>query len=147
MSGFVHGLKHRRASTDPESVDPRLRGRTYTIPFEDVWQAAVGLCDGGIRGWSLIRKNDQTGVVLALVQPGPLSKHVDIEIHIALDENAQTRTDLTAESRTERGDFGRSARLVALFLRELDERLEAGPDTILDPAKLDAFLGEHRATG
>ena len=147
MSGFIHGLKHRRASTDPESDDPRLRGRTYTIPFEDVWQAAVGLCDGGIRGWSVVRKNDQAGVLLALVQPGLMSKHVDIQIHIALDKHAQTRTDLTAESRTERGDLGRSARLVARFLTQLDKKLEAGPDTILDPARLDAFLGEHRAAG
>jgi hypothetical protein len=149
LSGLLDGLKYRQASTDPHSLDPRLRGRTYAIRFEDAWQASVALCAGGIRGWSTVRTNDQTGVIMALVQPGPFSKHVDIQIVIALDEYGQTRVDMSAVSRTERGDFGRSARLVDRFLLKLDEKLGAGPDTILDPARLDALLGElgARAAG
>jgi hypothetical protein len=41
------------AATAPDSTDRRLRGRTYAVPFEHVWQAARSLAGGGLRGWTL----------------------------------------------------------------------------------------------
>ncbi len=142
MSGLREALTQRRAATDPRSTDPRLRGRTYTIPFEEVWQAARVVGDGGIRGWSVVRKDDRAGLLQMLVQPaiGPHAKHVDIRVRIGLDSFAQTRVDVIATSRTERGDLGRSKRLVGLFLDRLDDGLDARPHQILDPDTLEDWL-------
>ena len=139
MSGLLEALRENHAATDPHAEDPLLRGRTYAIPFDTVWQAALGIVGGGIRGWSLIRSNDQEGTIVGLVQPAPLGKHADLAITVGLDMMAQTRVDFSATSRTERGDLGRARRLLIRFFRLLDERLRAGPDQILDPAFLDAL--------
>ena len=148
MSALLDGLKERDAKTEPGHEDVRLRGRTYAIPFDTVWQAALSLGGRGIRGWSIVRTNDQHGVLQLLVQPGigPHSKHVDVRVDIGLDQNAQTRVDMQAVSRTQRGDMGRAKRLVHRFFTHLDQRLEAGPGTILDPAELDAWTAVHSTT-
>jgi hypothetical protein len=148
LSRLLEGLTQREAATDPRDADPRLRGRTYAIPFDTVWQAALSIGGGGIRGWSIVRTNDQHGVLELLVQPGigPHSKHVDVRVDIGLDANAQTRVDMQAVSRTERGDMGRSKRLLHRFFTQLDARLEAGSDTILDPGALDAWVTAHSTT-
>ena len=145
MSAFLDGLSVKEAKTEPGHEDPRLRGRTYAIPFDTVWQAALSIGGGGIRGWSIVRTNDQHGVLELLVQPGigPHSKHVDVRVDIGLDQNAQTRVDMRAVSRTGRGDMGRTKRLAHRFFTHLDQRLEAGPATILDPAELDAWTAVH----
>jgi hypothetical protein len=145
LSGVLDSLRERTATTAPGHVDARLQGRTYAIPFDTVWQAALSLGGGGIRGWSIVRTNDQQGVLELLVQPslGPHAKHVDVRVEIGLDASAQTRVDMRAVSRTERGDLGRSKRLVHRFFTHLDQRLDAGPSSILDPAELDRWLQAH----
>ncbi len=140
MSGLLDAvLRERRAQTDPASPDADLRGRTYAIPFDTVWKAATGIVNAGVRGWSLIRSDDRAGTIVGLVQPGPMSKHADLLVTIGLDAMAQTRVDFSATSRTERGDLGRSRRILLRFFRLLDERLGAGPEQILDPASLNAL--------
>lgn len=145
MSGFLGGLRERDAATAPGHVDPRLRGRTYSIPFDAVWRAALSLGDGGIRGWTTVRTDDQSGLLDLLVQPGlgPHSRHVDVRVTIGLDHNAQTRVDMTAVSRTERGDLGRARRLVHLFMTGLDRKLEGERGSILDPGAVDAWVAAH----
>lgn len=139
MSGLLDALRDKHAASDPHAPDPLLRGRTYAIPFDTVWQAALAIIGGGIRGWSLIRSNDQAGTIVGLVQPGPLGKHADLAITIGLDEMAQTRVDFSATSRTERGDLGRARRILIRFFQQLDEKLGATPAHILDPDSLDAL--------
>ena len=138
MTELIRGLTENRVETDPSSTDDRLRGRTYAIPFEAVWQAATGLCAGGIRGWSLWVADDQEGVIEASVSRliGPA---VDVRVKIGLDQNAQTRVDLTSASRTERGDLGRGRRLVGRFIHRLDTELRAGPGKILDASRTAAW--------
>jgi len=147
LSALLDGLREKHAETDPDAPDPELRGRTYAIPFDDVWQAAIGIIGGGIRGWSLIRSNDQAGTIVGLVQPPPMGKHADLEIRVGLDAMAQTRIDFSATSRTERGDLGRARRILIRFFRELDTRLGAGPGSILDPSSIDAFAATVDESG
>ena len=132
MKAILDGLKQNQAFTSPEADDPRLRGRTYAIPFETVWQGSVGL-GGGLNGWSIESADDQQGIIQAAVRARLLAPEVLVRIDIGLDENAQTRVDLSATARTERGDFGRSRRLVRSFLDRLDRELGADPTQILDP--------------
>lgn len=139
MNGILRGLRENQAKSDAQAVDPRLRGRTYAIPFEDVWQASIGLCGGGLWGWAISDSDDQAGVIEGLVQTALPWPDVDIRVLISLDHNAQTRVDLWAVARTERGDLGRTRRLIGRFLKRLDRRLKATPAQILDPALLPVF--------
>lgn len=140
MTGILKGLTENRSETDPRSADPRLQGRTYAIPFEDVWQAATRLAGGGIRGWSLWIADDQSGVIEASTSALLFLPAGDVRVQIGLDENAQTRVDLTLASRTERGDLGRSRRAIGRFIRRLDKALGAQPGQILDATRSPAWL-------
>ena len=62
MKEILTGLRGNHAATEVDALDPALRGRTYAIPFETVWQAVVGLAGGGLRGWSIESADDQIGV-------------------------------------------------------------------------------------
>jgi hypothetical protein len=135
----LKGFTENQAFTDISEDDSALCGRTYAIPFDAVWQAAVGLGGGGLRGWSLERTDDQIGVIKARVAAGILKPAVMVRIDIGLDENAQTRVDLAATARTERGDLGRSRRLIRRFVRRLDRKLKARPNQIWDPAELPSY--------
>ena len=53
------------AETSPDERDPRLRGRTYAIPFDRVWEAARALASGGLRRWQIIESDDYEGVIRA----------------------------------------------------------------------------------
>lgn len=139
MKEFFTRLRENHAATDVDASDPTLRGRTYAIPFEAVWQAVVGLAGGGVRGWSIESADDQLGVVKAHVRGGALRPEVDVRVSIRLDRNAQTRVDVLASARSERGDLGRSRRLVTRFFARLDRRLGAGPGQILDPRVLPEY--------
>lgn len=139
MNPILRGLTEHRAVTDPTSEDRRLLGRTYAIPFESVWQASTRLAGGGIRGWALWVADDQSGLIEASANP-VLGPSADVRITVGLDENAQTRVDLTSASRTTRGDLGRSRRNIGTFLKRLDKLLEARPDQILDATRTPAWL-------
>lgn len=133
MKEVLRGFRKNRASTDPAASDPRLRGRTYTIPFEEVWQASVSLCGGGMRGWSIVIADDRAGEIDALSKAPIIGLEVDVWIQIGLDEDAQTRIDVQGASRTERTDLGLTKRTVASFFRKLDKELAVRPTQILDP--------------
>ncbi len=135
MKQFLLWLHENQATTDDASLDARLRGRTYTIPFEDVWQAAMGLGGGGILGWSIGRADDQRGVIQALAKTPVIGSETDIEIRVGRDRLAQTRPDLVAVSRSDRGDWGRTKRLIGRFIKKLDARLGVRPGQIIDPTR------------
>lgn len=126
-------LTRNRVETDSSHPDPRLRGRTYAIPFAVVWTAARKLADGGLRGWKLVETDEEAGMLKAEATT-PVFRFVDdVKIQIALDENAQTRVDMSSASRVGKGDLGKNARRVAKFFRSLDREIGAGAGTILDP--------------
>jgi hypothetical protein len=135
LSGLLDKLYENQARTDQESEDPRLRGRTYTIPFEDVWQASMRVGGGGLLGWSIGRADDQRGVIEALAKTPILGSEADIHIQVGLDHLGQTRVDVSAASRQEKGDWGRSKRLIGRFIRALDGELTVQPGQVLDPTR------------
>ncbi|NNF29257.1 MAG: DUF1499 domain-containing protein [Gemmatimonadetes bacterium] len=123
-------------TTAPSSDDPDLCGRTYTIPFGDVWDAVVRLTAGGLRGWKMIRWDDDTGLVEAEVHGRMLNLTSDISVSVTLDVNAQTRVDLAARKRGRWGDLGANRRRVRRFVRELDRQLNASEDQILRTGRM-----------
>ena len=124
-----------RAQTDPHSPNPRLRGRTYAIPFDQVWAHSLAAIQGELRRWRLLSHDDQKGVILAEARTAVLRRDVDIHIKIGLDDNGQTRVDVRTALRSAHGDLGSTSRLIAAFFRHLDGRLGASPHQILDPTR------------
>ena len=122
-----------RAETDPRSPDPRLRGRTYAIPFERVWSTALAAIRGGLPRWKVLSHDDQKGIILAEARTALFRRDVDIHVRIGLDHNGQTRVDVRSALRGAHGDLGSTRRLIGAFLTEVDRRLEAAPWQILDP--------------
>ena len=139
MREILKGLTEHQAETDPRALDARLRGRTYAIAFESVWQASVGLVSGGLAGWTMVNADDQQGRIDARWQRRIPPAESDVRIHIGLDRNAQTRVDVHVHSRQKFGDLGRSRRMVTRFLKSLDQRLGADARLILDPSDSDAW--------
>lgn len=116
------GRRRGYVETTPDASDPRLRGRTYSVPFEEVWQAALGLTDGGLFRWSRHDADDTEGVILASTKSLAGAIH-DVMIRITLDENAQTRVDASAQARKPLGDLGRSRSRLRRFFRALDRAI------------------------
>lgn len=130
-----------RAETDPASANPRLRGRTYAIPFERVWSTALAAIHGGLSRWKVLSHDDQKGVILAEARTTLLRRDVDIHVKIGLDAYGQTRVDVRTALRGAHGDLGSTARLIGVFFEELDRRLGATPSQILDPLRPPSWTG------
>lgn len=120
------GLTRNMALTAPDAEDPRLRGRTYAIPFETVWQASIALVDGGLSGWSLLESDDGEGVIRGEVHGRLRRFDSRLTLRISLDHDAQTRVDGLCASVVARADLGVNARRLYRFFRDLDKALEAG---------------------
>lgn len=132
MKWILQGLSGNHAHTDVSATDPRLRGRTYAIPFDGVWKAALKVSNKQMGGWSVLYIDDQTGVIVAEALRLPWRDKDDVRISIGLDENGQTRVDLRSTSRQGKRDWGRNRRRILSFLRLLDRELSARPDQILN---------------
>ncbi len=130
MDRIRQALSTNRVDTSRDAEDLRLRGRTYAIPFERVWSTALALATEG-RGWTVIRADDQDGLIQVEVRRLLVRVVDEVTIRVALDLDAQTRVDITAVSPKGRWDLGVNARRVGRFLQLLDRRLEASPGQIL----------------
>jgi Protein of unknown function (DUF1499) len=119
------------AETTPSAEDRRLRGRTYAIPFDRVWTAACAQIEGAL-GWHLLEADDQVGSIRATATTLVFRFVDDVSLQITLDENGQTRTDMTSRSRKGKGDLGTNVRRIDRFMRRLDRSLDARPEQILD---------------
>ena len=139
MKGLWRGLTESAAETHPGTPDRKLRGRTYAIPFDAVWNAALELADGGLSRCTVVRADDREGFIDARRTSLFLRRIDDVRIEVGLDENGQTRVDLSAASRQGRPDLGRNPRTIGRFLKLLDRRLDVRPEQILDPTRPPAW--------
>lgn len=123
-------------STNPDHADGALRGRTYAIPFDRVWNAAIGLASGGLSRWTLLDSDDQTGRIEANVRGLMLKMPATIRIRITLDGNAQTRVDVDSTPERSGTDLGAARRRIRRFIASLDQTLGANSANILDARTL-----------
>jgi hypothetical protein len=119
---LLRALTTNRAWTDPESDDPRLRGRTYGVPFAMVWRAA--LAEAEALRWTVLETDPVGGEIHAEARTRLWKFTDDVWVRLSLDEDGQTRVDVVSASRVGRGDLGTNARRIARFLRGVDRRLE-----------------------
>jgi len=127
------GFTERVARTSADSNDPVLAGRTYAIPFDPVWQAALWLSGGGLRGWTLVSADDQLGVIRADVRSPLFPLEANVLVSVTLDPNAQTRVDMSALGNHRGGDLRVNYRRIRHFFHSLDEALDVQPGQILEP--------------
>ena len=113
----------RSIRTAVDAAEPHLRGRTYAIPFEHVWQSALNLARSGLKGWSVASADDTDGIIKAQARSAVGGEH-EIDICISLDADAQTRVDV--EVRPLKG-FGSATRRMQSFLRALDKAVTPAP--------------------
>ncbi|MDE2654472.1 MAG: DUF1499 domain-containing protein [Gemmatimonadota bacterium] len=131
-TGMWHGFTTRFAHSSADSDDPGLVGRTYAIPFGIVWDAAVRLTGGGLRGWATAGLDEMAGIVEARVRGVVLRLPARVVITVSLDDNAQTRVDVAAEGKHRGGDLGANARRIRRFCSALDRAVEAEPNQVLN---------------
>jgi uncharacterized protein (DUF1499 family) len=115
-------LTQNRAFTDPEADDPRLRGRSYGVPFAQVWNAALQIAQQ-TRGWTVVSSDPRAGEIVAEATTRLWKFTDDVWVRMSLDEDGQTRVDMASSSRKGSTDLGTNARRIARFLRSLDARL------------------------
>lgn len=114
-----------RAETHPDSPSEKLRGRTYAIPFDRVWNEVLDLVASRPR-WTKTRADDETGVVEVVAETLVFRISDDVRIDVSLDSNGQTRVDVVSASRRGWTDFGKNARRIGRFIRDLDRALQGG---------------------
>ena len=133
------------SETSIGSPDPRLVGRTYAIPFAQVWKVALDLVTGGLPRWYARWWDEEVAVIQALSRGRHSRRVSDVIIRLRLDEEGQTRVDLRSSSRfTMVGDFGGNTRLIGAFCAALDRKLtEPAPA----PALMDAAPEEPASRG
>jgi hypothetical protein len=147
LDAVIRGLTRNIAFTTPNAEDPRMRGRTYAIPFEEVWQASLHLMDGGLWRWNLLEADDQEGIMRG-VHRSLLPRFASaVTVRITLDLNAQTRVDALSASRTGRYDLGHNARKLRKFFRALDRALEKERGQKIGPLRVRAAGLAPLATG
>ena len=140
---MTEGRKARAATqmTNPDHPDGELRGRTYAIPFDTVWNAAVGLVSGGLSRWTLLDSDDQAGRIEAVVNGLVLKMPATIRIRITLDANAQTRVDVDSTPESSGTDLGAARRRIRRFIASLDRALDANSANTLDARTLTEAAG------
>ena len=111
---------HRIVETGQDAGDSRLSGRTYAIPFEDVWQGALRIISERKR-WTLESADDQEGIIVANVRALHARYNSTFEIRIGLDGDGQTRVDALTGMPRAFADLGMNARRITGFFRMLDQ--------------------------
>ncbi len=122
FSGLLNALSQNSAQTSEDAEDPRLRGRTYHVPFATVWDEITNMIQTQPR-WKLIRADEGSGLIRAEATTRVFRLIDDVRFKVKLDRNALTRVDMWSASRVGKGDLGVNARRIARFYRDLDRRL------------------------
>ncbi|NIR45135.1 MAG: DUF1499 domain-containing protein [Gemmatimonadetes bacterium] len=121
-SRLIKALTENSAQTSEDAEDPRLRGRTYMVPFARVWDEVIEMIRERPR-WNLVRANEDKGLIGAEATT-PVFRFVDdVRLKIRLDANALTRVDMWSQSRVGNADLGVNTRRIGKFFRDLDRRL------------------------
>ncbi|HSG82311.1 MAG TPA: DUF1499 domain-containing protein [Gemmatimonadota bacterium] len=122
LDRIIKALTTNSAQTSEEAEDPRLRGRTYMVPFATVWDEIIRMIKEHPRQ-NLVRANEDRGMIGFEATTLVLRLVGDVRIKVKLDRNALTRVDMWSQSRVGKGDLGANRRRIARFFRDLDRRL------------------------
>lgn len=122
MSRLVRALTRNVAETRAGHDDARLRGRTYAVPFAEVWRAALATAQKRPR-WTVTSSDARAGEITAEARSLLWRFVDDVAVRLSLDGDGMTRVDVRSSSRVGRGDLGANARRIARFLHALDRQI------------------------
>ena len=112
-----------------ELVDTRApdgpEGRTYTVPFAEVWDAATADIRGR-RGWEIVHADEERGLLTVVCRSRLRRSSDDLSVWVRLDEYGLTRVDARAGSREGRLTPGANRRRILDLLESLDRTLGPG---------------------
>jgi hypothetical protein len=131
-------ITSRTARSGASAGQSHLERRTYGIPFATVWEVALRLASGGLRGWTKEGANDLSGIIEASVRGLVLPLTADAVISITLDDNAQTRVDVSVRARHWPAWLGACALRTRRLVRTLDRALATQPEQVLDGRLIDS---------
>lgn len=137
VDAVLRGLTRNVAFTSPSATDPRLTGRTYAIPFDQIWQASVELVGGDLKRWEITEADDQEGMIRGIAHGRTKRFTSAITVRITLDRDAQTRVDALAASRLGRADLGVNARRLDRYFTALDARIEEARGARIEAFRVD----------
>lgn len=107
-------------------------GRTYAIPFDQVWLAALFVVREEMRCWSVASADDEEGSIGIVRRRG--RRRRPAEIQVRLDDDGQTRVDLVGVAEESTGPAAwLRIREIRRFLSRLDRATDAVPGLVLDP--------------
>ena len=129
MTTLWRALTQNHSRTSAASPDPALSGRTYAIPFAQVWRAALTLASQP--RWRVVGADEDEGVLQAEATTRLTRSVADVVVRISLDHDAQTRVEMESRSRVGGADLGANRRRIRRFMASMDHVLSAGPATIL----------------
>ena len=144
----IHGSKERTMGTGPDKLevrthpadpDPELRGRTYAIPFDAVWQAVCRLAAGGLLGWNLLEADDYSGILRVRVRGLFLPRPARVRIRVGLDANGQTTVGLRMRAVRLGSGGAINRRRLKKMLDALDRSLQVNGGKTLDPLESERF--------
>ena len=127
----MHSEQEQSGLGNGGGVDTRTRGgpdgRTYSVPFAQVWDSIVAEVQGRSR-WRLVHSDEGLGLLTVTCRPRLQRRVDDLAIWVSLDENGFTRVDLRSGPRaTEKRPDGllkpSHGRRIATLLASLDKRL------------------------
>jgi hypothetical protein len=118
--------RHGAAPSAAETIDTRDStspwGRVYAAPFAAVWDALHEEI-GSRRRWALVHSDEELGLLTATCRSWRPWEVSHLTVWVRLDENALTRVDTRAWSRSGWTLPGGSRRCVRALVSRLDQRL------------------------
>lgn len=97
--------------------------RTYAVPFDRVWHAALDLIDRRRPRWTLQSADDLPGAITAEIRGWLLPWRAEARLKIGLDANGQTHVEMHTTPLRRIPLFGAGRRQVRRFLLALDRAL------------------------
>jgi uncharacterized protein (DUF1499 family) len=102
---------------------PHLQPLAVDRPYDEVFQGAVAVI-ASLPRWRLVSASVEVGEIRAEVET-PLFRFVDdVTVHISKDNPVVV--NVRSRSRVGKGDLGKNAKNISLFLETLKQRLTRG---------------------
>ena len=116
-----HYLTVNDVRTGNSAAYPDLQPLKTKQPYEEVFDTSVEVISSLDR-WSLVEQDKEKGFIRAEVRTRTF-RFVD-DLTVTIDKGDPVEINVHSKARVGNGDFGKNARNIRLFLKEVEKRLE-----------------------
>jgi len=109
--------------TGKSPVYPHLQPLTMNRPHDEVFEEAVAVI-ASLPRWRLVSASVELGEIKAEVET-PLFRFVD-DVTVQISKDDPVVVNVRSRSRVGKGDLGKNAKNISLFLETLQQRLTRG---------------------